>query len=208
MNREKSAVSRRNFLKQGAAVGLGLLAGSRVKGSAWAASKERITILSSSVTDTLNPYNHSGSLIYGMWQHIYEPLVEVSYNPVRYTGALAESWEFQGKNWVFRLKKNIHFHDGAPFTAKDVIFSVNRMRTDKNSLQGTNFNDVVEMQAPDDYTVIFVLKRANALFLDRVENRFIISKAAADKYGDEMDQHGSAPDHTSSSVFNAAAILS
>src|SRR5499426_1646861 len=105
MNREKSALSRRNFLKQGAAVGLGLLAGSRVKGSAWPASKERITVLSSSVTDTLNPYNHSGSLIYGMWQHIYEPLVEVSYNPVRYTGALAESWEFQGKNWVFRLKK-------------------------------------------------------------------------------------------------------
>src|SRR5215831_11110292 len=150
MKREKSAVSRRNFLKQGAAVGLGLLAGGRVKGSAWAASKERITILSSSVTDTLNPYNHSGSLIYGMWQHIYEPLVEVSYNPVRYTGALAESWEFQGKNC----------------------------------------NDVVEMQAPDDHTAIFFLKRANALFLDRVENRFIISKAAADKYGDEMDQHG------------------
>jgi peptide/nickel transport system substrate-binding protein len=63
------------------------------------------------------------------------------------------------------------------------------MRTDKNSLQGTNFNDVVEMQAPDDYTVVFVLKRTNALFLDRVENRFIVSKAAADKYGDEMDQH-------------------
>jgi ABC-type transport system substrate-binding protein len=188
MNREKSAVSRRDFLKQGAAVGL--LIGGRLTGSAWAASKERVTILSSSVTDTLNPYNHSGSLIYGMWQHIFEPLVEVSYNPVRYTGVLAESWEFQGKNWVFRLRKGIRFHDGAPFTAKDVIFSVNRMRTDKNSLQGTNFNDVVEMQAPDDYTVVFVLKRTNALFLDRVENRFIISKAAADKYGDEMDQHG------------------
>ena len=190
MNWERSTVSRRDFLKQGAAVGLGMLTGGRVNGSAWAASKERVTILSSSVTDTLNPYNHSGSLIYGMWQHIFEPLVEVSYNPVRYTGVLAESWEFQGKNWVFRLRKGIRFHDGAPFTTKDVIFSVNRMRTDKNSLQGTNFNDVVEMQAPDDYTVVFVLKRTNALFLDRVENRFIISKAAADKYGDEMDQHG------------------
>jgi peptide/nickel transport system substrate-binding protein len=145
-----------------------------------AASKERITILSSSLTDTLNPYNHSGSLIYGMWQHIFEPLVEVAYNPVRYTGVLAESWEIQGKNWVFHLRKGIRFHDGVPFTAKDVIFSVNRMRTDKNSLQGTNFNDVVEMQAPDDYTVVFVLKRTNALFLDRVENRLIISKDAAD----------------------------
>ncbi len=167
MNREKSAVSRRDFLKQGAAIGLGILTSGRLAGSAWAASKERVTILSSSVTDTLNPYNHSGSLIYGMWQHIFEPLVEVSYNPVRYTGVLAESWEFQGRNWVFRLRKGIRFHDGAPFTAKDVIFSVNRMRTDKNSLQGTNFNDVV-----------------------RVENRFMISKAAADKYGDETDQHG------------------
>src|SRR4029450_14022385 len=130
MNREKRAVSRRDFLKQGAAVGL--IIGGRLTGSAWAASKERVTILSSSVTDTLNPYNHSGSLIYGMWQHIFEPLVEVSYNPVRYTGVLSASWEFQGKNWVFRLRKNIRFHDGAPFTAKDVIFSVNRMRTDKN----------------------------------------------------------------------------
>jgi len=75
MNRERSAVSRRDFLKQGAAAGLGMLTGGRLARSAWAASKERITILSSSVTDTLNPYNHSGSLIYGMWQHLFEPLV-------------------------------------------------------------------------------------------------------------------------------------
>ena len=40
MNREESAVSRRGFLQRGAAVGLGVLAGGRVKGSAWAASKE------------------------------------------------------------------------------------------------------------------------------------------------------------------------
>src|SRR5258706_3939226 len=112
MNREKSAVSRRDFLKHSGALGLAMLAGGRLAGPAWAASKERVTILSSSVTDTLNPYNHSGSLIYGMWQHIFEPLVEVSYNPVRYTGTLAESSEFQGQNWGFRLRKRIRFHDG------------------------------------------------------------------------------------------------
>jgi len=190
MNRTRSAVSRRKFLKQSAAVGLGIVTAGRFGASARAASKERVTIVSSSVTDTLNPYNHSGSLIYGMWQHMYEPLIDVAYRPVRYTGVLAESWEFQGKNWVFHLRKGIRFHDGAPFTSKDVIFSVNRMRTDKNSLQGENFKDVVEMQAPDDHTLIFVLKQPNAVFLDRLNNRFIISKAAADKYGDEIDQHG------------------
>ena len=189
MKREKLPVGRRDFLKQGAAVGLGMLTSGHLSGSVWAASKERVTIFSSSVTDTLNPYNHSGSLIYGMWQHLFEPLVEVVYNPVRYTGILAESWEFQGSKWVFHLRKGIRFHDGTPFTSKDVVFSINRMRTDKASLQGDNFKDVVEMQTPDDYTVVFVLKQPNAVFLDRVQNRFIISKAAADKYGDEMDHH-------------------
>jgi peptide/nickel transport system substrate-binding protein len=189
MDRKKWPVSRRDFLKQGAAAGLGILTGGRLIGAARAASKERVTILSSSVTDTLNPYNHSGSLIYGMWQHIFEPLVEVTYRPVRYTGILAESWEFQGRNWVFHLRKGIRFHDGEPFTSKDVVFSINRMRTDKNSLQGENFKDVVEIQPQDDYTVVFVLKRPNAVFLDRVQNRFILSKAAADKYGDDMDLH-------------------
>jgi len=188
MSRERSRVSRRDFLKRGAAVGLGTLIGPRWTRCAWGASKERIVILSSSVTDTLNPYNHSGSLIYGMWQHIFEPLVEVAYNPVGYTGVLAESWEFQGKKWLFHLRRGIRFHDGSPFTAKDVIFSINRMRTDKNSLQGANFKDVVEMEAPDDTTMVFVLQQPNAVFLDRVQNRFILSKAAADKYGDQMDQ--------------------
>ncbi|HWH77956.1 MAG TPA: ABC transporter substrate-binding protein, partial [Candidatus Binatus sp.] len=190
MNRKNSAVGRRDFLKQSAAVGLGMLSAGRLAGSAWAASKERVTIYSSSVTDSLNPYNHSGSLIYGMWQHLFEPLVEVVYNPVRYTGVLAESWEFQGSKWVFHLRKGIRFHDGSPFTSRDVIFSINRMKTDKASLQGDNFKDVVELQPLDDHTVVFVLKRPNAVFLDRVQNRFIVSKTAADKYGDEMDQHG------------------
>ncbi len=186
---KRSEPSRRDFLKHGAAAGLWMLAGRGLAASAWAASKERITILSSSVTDTLNPYNHSGSLIYGQWQHIFEPLVEVAYDPVRYVGVLAESWEFQGKKWLFHLRKGIRFHDGNPFTSKDVIFSINRMKTDKNSLQGENFKDVVEMQPLDDHTLVFVLKQPNAVFLDRLQNRFMISKSAADKYGDEMDQH-------------------
>ena len=189
MKQKSPNSSRRNFLRRSAAAGLGLLTTGGFEGFARAASRERVTIYSSSVTDTLNPYNHSGSLIYGMWQHMFEPLVEVAYKPVRYVGVLAESWEFQGRNWVFHLRKGIRFHDGTPFTAKDVIFSVNRMKTDKNSLQGENFKDVVEMQSPDDHTLVFVLKQPNAVFLDRVQNRFVLSKATADKYGDDMDQH-------------------
>ncbi|MEK7377778.1 MAG: ABC transporter substrate-binding protein, partial [Candidatus Binatota bacterium] len=189
MGRERSVITRREFLRHSTALGIGSLAGVGLPRGVWAASKDRIMILNSSVTDSLNLYNHSSSPIYGMWQHIFEPLVEVAYNPVGYTGILAESWEFQGKTWLFRLRKGVRFHDGTPFTSKDVIFSVNRIRTDKNSLQGDNFKDVVEMEGPDEHTVVFVLKQPNAVFLDRVQHRFIVSKAAAEKYGDQVDQY-------------------
>ncbi len=186
MHGKKSGMNRREFLKQSATLGLGVLALPRFS---FAASKDRVTILNSSVTDTLNPYNHSSSPIYGTWKHIMEPLVEVDYSRKEYLGVLAESWEFQGKRWVFRLRKGIRFHNGAPFTSKDVIFSIDRIRTDKNSLQRENFKDVAEMQAADDHTVIIVTKQPTGVFLDRVRNRVMISKAAADKYGDQMDQH-------------------
>ncbi|MEK6602094.1 MAG: ABC transporter substrate-binding protein, partial [Candidatus Binatota bacterium] len=189
MRRNKSGINRRDFLKRGAALGLGFAAGPFLPRIVSAASRERITILNSSVTDALNPYNHSSSPIYGMWQHIIEPLVEMDYSRKEFVGVLAESWEFQGKRWVFHLRKGIHFHNGAPFTSKDVIFSINRIRTDKFSLQRENFKDVVEMQAPDDHTVILMTKQVTGILLDRIENRFILSKAAADKYGDQMDQN-------------------
>jgi peptide/nickel transport system substrate-binding protein len=183
-------ISRRDFLKHGAALGVGAAVGPYIVRDAFAASRERITIYHSSVADSLHPYKHSSSPIYGQWQHIMEPLVEYDYKKKDYVGILAESWEFQGKRWVMRLKKGIKFHNGAPLTAKDVVFSIGRMRDEKGgSLQASNFKDVVEMQTPDDQTVIFVTKQPLAIFLERLENRFILSKAAGEKYGDQMDQN-------------------
>lgn len=187
--RNDSGLTRRDFIKTGVAAGVGAMVGTYFTGEGLAASKDRLIIYDSSVTDSLNPYNHSSSPIYGMWQHVMEPLIEYDYGKKQYVGILAESWEFQGKRWVFTLKKGIKFHNGAPLTAKDVVFSINRMKTDKMSLQGENFKDVAEMQTPDDQTVIFIMKQPNAIFPDRLINRFILSKVAADKYGDQMDQN-------------------
>ena len=185
----KNGVNRRDFLKQGTIVGLGVLLGSSWSRASFAASKERLTILSSIGLDTLNPYAISASPHYGIWQHMIEPLVEVSYTRREYFGVLAESWEFQGKKWLLHLRKGVRFHDGSPFTAKDVIHSMNRIRNDKQSLQASNFADVTETQAPDEYTVIVTTEVPNAVFLDRLTNRFMVSKAAAEKYGDQVDQY-------------------
>jgi len=187
MAAKKPGMDRRQFLKRSAGFGLGALAGPSLARLGWAASKDRVTILQSVAADSLNPYAHSASPTYGIWQHFFDPLVEVDYASKEFYGVLAESWEFQGQKWVFRLKKGVRFHDGSPFTSKDVIHSITRMRDDKRSLQRENFREVTEMRAPDDHTVIITTEKPMAVLLDRLHNRFMLSKAAADKYGDQVD---------------------
>ena len=94
MAREKSAMNRRQFLKQSAAFGLGSLMAPAFARQVYAASKDRVAVLHSVSADSLNPYAHSASPTYGIWQHILEPLVEVDYAKKEFYGVLAESWEF------------------------------------------------------------------------------------------------------------------
>src|SRR5262245_65130094 len=62
------------------------------------------------------------------------------------------------------------------------------MKSDKRSLQGADVADV-EVEAADDFTVVMSTKNPSAILLDRLDTRFIISRAAADKYGDQADNY-------------------
>ena len=120
MASKKTDVSRRKFLQRSAALGVGAAVWPGLLRRASAASRDRVVIYHSSVADSIHPYNHSSSPIYGNWQHVIEPLVELDYDKKDYVGVLAESWEFQGKQWVFKLRQGVKFHNGAPLTSKDV----------------------------------------------------------------------------------------
>ena len=100
---------------------------------------------------------------------------------------LADSFQFQGSKWVFKLKKGIKFHNGAPLTSKDVVFSIEKMRDEKGgSLQASNFKDVTEIQTPDDLTVIFRHQATAGDFSRSAREPIYLSKVAGDKFGDKL----------------------
>jgi peptide/nickel transport system substrate-binding protein len=187
--RSNQGISRRRFLKQGAAAGIGLIANAASPKAASSATADRLTIVSSVSLSSLHPYAYSSSPEYGIWNHMAESLVEVDYVKMGYVGVLAESWEFQGNKWVFNLRKGVRFHDGSAFTAKDVIHSYQRLLNDKKSPQRYALTDITEMKAADDHTLILTTKEPTAMMLERLNNRNILSKMAADKYGSDVDQH-------------------
>jgi len=183
MGAKRNGVTRRDFLAYTGMAGLAAALGDSIFKLTYAASRERLTALSSIGLDTLHPYAHSSSPQYGIWNNMIEPLVEVDYAKRAYFGVLAESWQFQGKKWVFKLRKNVRFHDTSLFTAKDVIYSINRMRNDRESLQKENFRDITELSAPDDHTLVISTEQPNAVMLDRLQNRFILSKSGMEAQG-------------------------
>lgn len=78
--------------------------------------------------------------------------------------SLAEKWSVSadGKTWTFNLRQGVKFHNGQPLTSKDVKFTFDRLR-DPNVGAATValYADIVEIQTPDDATVVFVLSAAN-----------------------------------------------
>lgn len=67
---------------------------------------------------------------------------------------LATSWDVSagGKDYTFHLRKGVKFHDGAPFTAKDVKFSIETYKTGTGAADVQKFVKSVEIV--DDHTAI------------------------------------------------------
>jgi peptide/nickel transport system substrate-binding protein len=65
--------------------------------------------------------------------HIFDRLVGQDANQ-HLAPALAESWRpLNDTTWEFKLRRDVRFHDGAPFTADDVLFTLQRLPAVPNS---------------------------------------------------------------------------
>ncbi len=95
--------------------------------------------------------------------------------------ALAESWQWgpDYKSITFKLKKGIKFHNGDPFTAQDVKFSMETYkRPDKPSTVGAELRrQLVGVDIADDYTVTLRFTEVYLSFFDRlVDYWFMLPK--------------------------------
>src|SRR3954462_6549518 len=73
---------------------------------------------------TLDPYSQNEGLTNQMNGQVYEYLVARDRN-LAIVPQLATEWtQASPTKWVFKLRRGVKFHDGRPFTADDVVFSV------------------------------------------------------------------------------------
>lgn len=149
----------------------------------------------------LDPAYETDGNSFMICDNVLEALVEYADETTAIEPGLAESWDISadGKTYTFHLRKGVKFHDGTPFNADAVVFSIGRqMKERKLKFFGKGWeipaqektpeywatmemeNTVDSIEAIDDHTVVFKLKRVEAPFLANMGMDFadIISPTA------------------------------
>lgn len=109
--------------------------------------------------DSLNPGAGYLSEAYIIYELAYDAMVGIDLSN-KYYPRLAESWEVSDddKTWTFHLRQDVKFHDGTPFTAEDMAFSINLYKDHGAfgylSDYTTSFESV---EATDDHTLVIHL---------------------------------------------------
>lgn len=114
-------------------------------------------------------------------------------------GDLATDWKVSddGLTWTFNLREGVKFHNGDPFTADDVLFTVARSRDPEKSIHSRVLSNVADVTKLGDYKVEFKLEAPQASFLvktlERASGRAvtIVSRGALESMGDA--QYGLTP---------------
>jgi peptide/nickel transport system substrate-binding protein len=104
---------------------------------------------------TLIPILASDSASHAVAGQVYNGLVKYDKN-LTIVGDLAESFDIStdGLTITFNLRKGVKWHDGAPFTSRDVLYTYRVIIDPKTpTAYAEDFKQVKNLVALDDYTV-------------------------------------------------------
>jgi peptide/nickel transport system substrate-binding protein len=131
--------------------------------------------------NSMDPYARNETFLLSFNANVYEPLVRRDKN-LKVEGALAVEWSQPSPDtWRFKLRRNVKFHDGSPFTADDVLFSYERAKMPGSNIP-TKLASVQEVRKVDDFTVDFITKGPNPILVEEITDWYIMDKEWTEKH--------------------------
>lgn len=132
-------------------------------------------------TTSVDPHYHVYPSNLQIAHQIFDPLVRQD-EAQRLLPGLAVSWQpIDDTWWEFKLREGVRFHDGSPFTAADVAFSLDRSRRVPNAPTsfGIYTSQISEILVVDPYTIRLRTERPYPSMPSDLSAVVIISQRAA-----------------------------
>lgn len=152
-------------------------------GAAWAtaASAAPLSVGLAADLTSMDPHFHLYVPNQNIGDHVYDKLIHRDDKLLMVPG-LALSWRaVDDLTWEVKLRPNVKFHDGSPFTADDVKFSFERVPTIKDSpgLMTTYTRAIASIEAVDPLTVRIKTAKPHPLVPNDLAIIPIVSKKVA-----------------------------
>ncbi len=155
---------------------------------------------------TLDPHyanlNENTSLL----SHIYERLVYQD-EGLELKPGLASSWRARSeREWEFKLRDDVRFHDGSVFDADDVVYSIERIRDFLKPPSGgfrSSVSGIKAVSAPDPLTVVIETNGAAPTLPLTFSSIFMMNKPAEGFETTEALNAGAAPNGTGPYRFDS-----
>lgn len=143
---------------------------------------ETLTWSTAADFSTLDPHAQSSTMNNLVLGQIYEPLVTRD-DDLKLVPGLATSWEAVSDTaWEFVLREGVTFHDGTPFTAEDVIFSINRAKAPTSDYK-VAVQSIDHVEKIDDHRVRIVTTSPSPTLPEWLTTIFMVSRAWAEANG-------------------------
>ncbi len=136
---------------------------------------------------TMDPHSQNEGLNNSMSDHIYEPLVNRG-KTMAIEPCLSTSWtQVNPTTMRFKLRDKVVYHDGASFSADDVVFSITRA-LEKTSDFSAYMQGIKEAKKIDNLTVDIVSDGPSPTLLDQLTEIRMMNKAWALKNNAQKPQ--------------------
>jgi len=139
------------------------------------ASAQTVRIANQGDTLSLDPHSLNETLQLSTLINVFDALT-IFNQDLELKPGLATAWRQTSPTvWRFELRQGVKFHDGAPFTADDVVFSFARAAAESSNMH-SYVNDIKELRKIDDHTVEIETKVPFPILPEVVNGIYIMNK--------------------------------
>lgn len=127
--------------------------------------------------DALNPLTALSKPGRNIISLLFRRLADINEDLASFSPQLARNWEFSldSSAITFHLRTDVYWHDGARFTARDVVFTYHRQVDPKVVWDGVPFKGNIKgVEATNDSTAVFLFKKKTpTMLMDAVEGYIV-----------------------------------
>src|SRR6476469_3332993 len=136
---------------------------------------------------TIDPHGNNEGFTNAYLDNIYETLVTRG-KDLKVEPCLAASWQQVNPTTVrFKLQQNVKFHDGTPFTADDVVFTIQRALADTSNFK-PYLAGVKEAKQVDPLTVDIITEGPAPVLIPQLTEIRMMSRAWSTKHNVQKPQ--------------------